>query len=70
MLDGERPYFHSFDIINPFSLTTLYTTAVALKASGYDVSMYTSFYDPERCFAETRDGTFPVHVHGNWSAMW
>lgn len=28
--------------------------------------MFTSHYEPERCFDETRDGTFPVIVHGDW----
>jgi hypothetical protein len=28
--------------------------------------MFTSHYNPERCFSETRDGSFPVVVHGDW----
>ena len=28
--------------------------------------MYTAFYDPQRSFEETRQGTFRVHVYGNW----
>lgn len=40
--------------------------AVALKKSGHDVNFVTTFYDPERCFSETKDGSIPVHVVGNW----
>jgi len=28
--------------------------------------MYTSHYNPERAFAETRQGDFPISVHGDW----
>jgi alpha-1,3/alpha-1,6-mannosyltransferase len=28
--------------------------------------MYTSHYEPARSFSETRDGTFPVLVYGDW----
>jgi alpha-1,3/alpha-1,6-mannosyltransferase len=28
--------------------------------------MYTSHYNPERSFAETRQGDFPIYVHGDW----
>jgi alpha-1,3/alpha-1,6-mannosyltransferase len=28
--------------------------------------MYTSHYSPARSFYETRDGSFPVIVHGDW----
>lgn len=30
------------------------------------VSMFTSHYEADRSFAETRDGRFPVHVYGDW----
>ena len=30
------------------------------------MAMYTSHYDPSRAFAETKDGTFPVRVHGDF----
>ena len=28
--------------------------------------MYTAFYDPARCFEETRSGAFSVTVAGGW----
>ena len=28
--------------------------------------MFTSHYNPNRCFEETRDGTFPVIEHGDF----
>ena len=40
--------------------------AAGLAHLGHDVTMYTSHYNPERSFAETRDGSFPVRVHGDW----
>ena len=33
--------------------------ALALKAKGHKVSFFTTYHDPEHCFPETRDGTFP-----------
>eukprot|EP00042_Codosiga_hollandica_P028005 m.143999 g.143999 ORF g.143999 m.143999 type:complete len:281 (+) comp52655_c0_seq1:83-925(+) len=39
---------------------------IALQGKGYEVEMYTSFHDPNRCFKETADGTLPVHVRGDW----
>jgi alpha-1,3/alpha-1,6-mannosyltransferase len=40
--------------------------AVELAACGHTVDMYTSYYDPARCFDETRSGAFGVIVAGNW----
>lgn len=40
--------------------------ALAFKSKGHSVSFYTNHHDPSHCFAETRDGTFPVTVVGNW----
>ncbi|XP_013186230.2 alpha-1,3/1,6-mannosyltransferase ALG2 [Amyelois transitella] len=40
--------------------------ALAFKARGHDVAFYTNHHDPTHCFAETRDGTFPVTVVGDW----
>lgn len=40
--------------------------ALAFKKKGHDVSFYTNHHDPTHCFAETRDGTFPVTVVGDW----
>lgn len=33
---------------------------------GHSVSMWTSHYEPERAFAETRTGAFDIQVHGDW----
>ncbi|CAH0731968.1 unnamed protein product, partial [Brenthis ino] len=40
--------------------------ALAFKSKGHDVAFYTNHHDPSHCFAETRDGTFPVTVIGDW----
>lgn len=40
--------------------------ALALQLKGHDVHIITSYHDPEHCFPETRDGTIPVTVSGNW----
>ena len=40
--------------------------AVGLAGRGHHVAMYTSHYDASRSFAETRDGSFPVFVSGDW----
>ncbi|XP_049886034.1 alpha-1,3/1,6-mannosyltransferase ALG2 [Pectinophora gossypiella] len=40
--------------------------ALAFKKKGHEVSFYTNHHDPSHCFAETRDGTFPVTVIGDW----
>lgn len=40
--------------------------ALALKKSAHDVNIVTTHYDPERCFVETKNGTLPVIVVGNW----
>lgn len=39
---------------------------LALMSKGHQVHFITSFHDPTRCFPETRDGTIPVTVSGNW----
>lgn len=40
--------------------------ALAFKSKGHDVAFYTNHHDPSHCFAETKDGTFPVTVIGDW----
>ncbi|GLG93344.1 Alpha-1,3-mannosyltransferase ALG2 [Gryllus bimaculatus] len=40
--------------------------ALALKRKGCAVHFITSHHDPTHCFAETKDGTFPVTVAGDW----
>ncbi|XP_014488528.1 PREDICTED: alpha-1,3/1,6-mannosyltransferase ALG2 [Dinoponera quadriceps] len=40
--------------------------ALALRKNGHDVNFVTTHHDPEHCFTETRDGTIPVTVVGNW----
>lgn len=39
---------------------------LALKASGYEVDMYTNFHDKNRCFDETRNGQLNVFVACSW----
>lgn len=40
--------------------------AVELSRFGHTVDMYTAYYDPNRCFDETRSGDFAVVVAGGW----
>lgn len=40
--------------------------AVELVQLGHSVDMYTAYYDPDRCFEETRTGGFSVTVAGSW----
>ena len=40
--------------------------AAELAARGHVVDVYTSYYDPQRCFDETRSGAFGVLVAGGW----
>jgi hypothetical protein len=40
--------------------------AAELAARGHVVDIYTSYYDPARCFDETRSGAFSVLVAGGW----
>ncbi|CAH0402337.1 unnamed protein product [Chilo suppressalis] len=40
--------------------------ALAFKKKGHEVAFYTNHHDLTHCFAETRDGTFPVSVVGDW----
>lgn len=40
--------------------------ALAFKKTGHEVAFYTNHHDPTHCFAETRNGTFPVTVVGDW----
>ncbi|XP_076238354.1 alpha-1,3/1,6-mannosyltransferase Alg2 [Calliopsis andreniformis] len=40
--------------------------ALALKKKGHEVTFVTTHHDPEHCFSETKDGTIPVTVVGNW----
>lgn len=39
---------------------------LALQEKGHRVSFVTNHHDPSHCFLETRDGTFPVTVVGDW----
>jgi alpha-1,3/alpha-1,6-mannosyltransferase len=39
---------------------------VELVKAGHTVHMYTAYYDPSRCFEETKSGGFTVTVAGNW----
>ncbi|GLC39055.1 hypothetical protein PLESTB_001288500 [Pleodorina starrii] len=40
--------------------------ATELVRSGHHVDMYTAYYDPQRCFEETKTGGFAVHTAGTW----
>lgn len=40
--------------------------ALALKNRGYNVNFVTSHHDHSHCFKETKDGTLPVIVVGDW----
>jgi hypothetical protein len=40
--------------------------ALALQQSGHEVCFFTSHHDPSHCFPETRDGTLPVRVYGDF----
>lgn len=40
--------------------------ALALKSGGHDVKFVTTHHDPNHCFMETKDGTIPVTVYGDW----
>lgn len=40
--------------------------AVELVQAGHTVDVYTAYYDPQRCFEETRTGGFRVAVAGSW----
>ena len=40
--------------------------AVSLVNRGHKVTMFTSHYNPERSFDETKNGQFTVHVYGDW----
>ncbi|XP_033227567.1 alpha-1,3/1,6-mannosyltransferase ALG2 [Belonocnema kinseyi] len=40
--------------------------ALALKNKGHEVKFVTSHHDPDHCFIETKDGTIPVTVYGDW----
>ncbi|KAG7199575.1 hypothetical protein KM043_014182 [Ampulex compressa] len=40
--------------------------ALALKEKGHEVSFVTNHHELENCFPETKDGTIPVTVVGDW----
>jgi len=40
--------------------------ALAMKERGHNVSIITNHHSPTHCFEETRDGTLPVTVVGDW----
>ena len=39
---------------------------LCLLSQGHEVHMYTSHYDPARCFEEAKPGNFPITVYGDW----
>ena len=39
--------------------------ALALQTKGYEVKVFTPFFDPNRCFKEARD-QLTVEVRGSW----
>ncbi|KAE8597358.1 hypothetical protein XENTR_v10016438 [Xenopus tropicalis] len=40
--------------------------ALALKSRGCHVQVWTSHYDPDHCFSETRDSGIPIRCCGDW----
>lgn len=40
--------------------------AMLCKKNGWDPTIITPFYDPERAFEQTKNGNLKVEVHGNW----
>ena len=40
--------------------------ALALKAKGHEVAMFTARHEQGHCFEETRDGSLAVHVFGDF----
>ncbi|EDQ89193.1 uncharacterized protein MONBRDRAFT_37048 [Monosiga brevicollis MX1] len=40
--------------------------ALALQERGYDVTVFTSHHEPDRCFQETCSGTLKVKTYGDW----
>ena len=40
--------------------------AIGLLDHGHSVTIYTSHYDPNRCFAETHDSRLRIVVAGDW----
>nr|SVE72937.1 EOG090X069M [Ceriodaphnia reticulata] len=40
--------------------------ALALQSKGHQVHIITSYHDSGHCFPETKDGTIPATVSGNW----
>ncbi|CAK9217262.1 unnamed protein product [Sphagnum jensenii] len=40
--------------------------ALELSRQGHDVHLFTAHHDPNRCFEETVDGSFPVTVYGDF----
>ena len=40
--------------------------AVGLVKQKHEVHMFTSHYDKNRSFSETRDGFFEINVYGDW----
>lgn len=41
-------------------------TAIAMKQSGHVVQFVTNHHSTSHCFEETKDGTFPVTIVGDW----
>ena len=39
--------------------------ALCLVRLGYNVTIYTPYFDPKRCFAECNEGIFKVKVAGD-----
>jgi alpha-1,3/alpha-1,6-mannosyltransferase len=40
--------------------------AVETVAHGHTCDVYTAYYDPARCFEETKQGLFTITVAGSW----
>jgi alpha-1,3/alpha-1,6-mannosyltransferase len=40
--------------------------ASSLQSRGHNVTLYTSYFDPDRCFEDARDGSINVYAHFQW----
>eukprot|EP01028_Stygiella_incarcerata_P006068 TRINITY_DN24886_c0_g1_i1.p1 TRINITY_DN24886_c0_g1~~TRINITY_DN24886_c0_g1_i1.p1 ORF type:complete len:465 (+),score=122.39 TRINITY_DN24886_c0_g1_i1:73-1395(+) len=40
--------------------------ASSLQSRGHHVTLYTSYFDPNRCFQDARDGSIDVYPHFQW----
>ena len=75
----DNPIIHNSEVFRPMRVVFLHPdlgiggaerlvcdAALALKSKGHHVSFLTTYHNPDHCFPETRDGTFPVSVVANW----